>query len=79
LVNRVNIMSQFENGEKFSETHHKIISQLGHIVSDIGASSGVMAILMSWGDTMNSEQTLDMLTEYVDKFLPQVNTQPLSQ
>jgi len=79
LVNRVNFMSQFENGEKFSETHHKIISQLGHIVGNLGASSGVMSILMSWGDTMNSEQTLDMAKEYVEKFLPHVNIQPLSQ
>lgn len=74
-------MSQVENGlgEDFSETHHKIIGYLGSIVSSLGANSGVMAILMSWGDTMNSEQTLDMAKDYVENFLPHVNTESLGQ
>ena len=74
-------MSQVENGlgEEFSETHRKIVECIGAIASDLGANSGVMAIIMSWGDTMNSEQTVDMAMDYIEKFLPHrllSNTEP---
>ena len=55
--------------EKFSKIHHKIISEIGTILSDLGANAGIMANVMSWGDTQNSEQTLVNLRDYREKHL----------
>ncbi len=49
----------------FSETHHQIIGQLGTILSHLKANSGIMAAIMSWGDTQNSADTLTALTDYI--------------
>lgn len=58
-----------ETEEKFSETHHKIVDGLGTLFSHLGAGSGIMAIVMSWGDTMDSKQTLKMLEGYIEKYV----------
>ena len=58
-------------GEDFSEIHHKIISGLGTILSSFGAGCGIMAIFMSWGDTQNSEETLEQLTDYINRYIKQ--------
>lgn len=50
--------------EDFSEIHHKIISEIGTLLSSLGADSGAMAAVMSWGDTQDSAATLQMLEEY---------------
>lgn len=55
--------------EQFSEVHHKIISGLGTLFSNLGANSGIMAIIMSWGDTQNSQDTLQMLNDYIEKYI----------
>ena len=55
--------------EQFLETHHKIIDGLGTLLSSLNANSGIMAIVMSWGDTQNSEDTLEMLNGYIEKYL----------
>ena len=55
--------------EKFTEEHHKIISGLGTVLSHLNANSGIMAIFMSWGDTQNSEDTLEMLNDYIVKYI----------
>ncbi len=60
--------------EKFSEIHHKIISEIGDILSHFGANSGIMANIMSWGDTQDSEQTLQNLIDYRKAYL-EVNNQ----
>jgi len=49
--------------EKFSKTHHEIISEIGAILSRLGANSGTMANVMSWGDTQESEATLQNLKD----------------
>lgn len=64
--------------EKFSKTHHKIISGLGTILSHLNANSGIMAIVMSWGDTQDSEATLEMLNDYVSKYI-NTNSSPPHQ
>jgi hypothetical protein len=56
--------------EQFSETHHKIISALGTILSHLNADSGIMSAVMSWGDTQNSDDTLTALADYNSKFIP---------
>lgn len=63
-------------GEYFRDSHHKIIDGLGSVLSSLGADSNIMMIFMSWGDTMNSQNTLDMLTECVKYDL---NTLPQDQ
>lgn len=55
--------------EIFSETHHKIIDGLGTILSSLGANSGIMSIFMSWGDTQDSISTLDILNDYIEKYV----------
>lgn len=55
--------------EQFTETHHKIVSALGTLFSSLKANSGIMAIIMSWGDTQNSEDTLIMLDDYIEKYV----------
>ena len=55
--------------EQFTETHHKIISGLGTLLSSLNANSGIMAIVMSWGDTQNSEDTLQMLNDYIETYV----------
>jgi hypothetical protein len=62
--------------EVFSQTHHEIIKNLGYILSSLNANSGIMAVIMSWGDTMDSENTLIMIKDYVNKY---INSQPESQ
>ena len=54
--------------EQFLDTHHKIISGLGTILSSLNANSGIMAIFMSWGDTQDSISTLQMLSDYIEKY-----------
>ena len=51
--------------EQFTKTHHEIINGLGTILSSLNANSGVMSIVMSWGDTQDSESTLEMLNDYI--------------
>lgn len=60
--------------EKFSKIHHKIISEIGDVLSSLGANSGIMANIMSWGDTQDSEQTLQNLIDYRKAYL-EVNNQ----
>ncbi len=55
--------------EQFTETHHKIISGLGTLLSSLNANSGIMAIVMSWGDTQDSEDTLQMLNDYIESYI----------
>jgi hypothetical protein len=55
--------------EQFTETHHKIINGLGTILSSLNANSGIMAIVMSWGDTQDSEATLEMVNDYIESYL----------
>jgi len=54
--------------EKFTEIHHQITIEFGKILSSLGANSGVMALMMSWGDTQDSESTLEMLKDYNQKY-----------
>jgi hypothetical protein len=60
--------------EKFSKVHHEIVSEIGSVLSSLGANSGIMANIMSWGDTQDSEQTLQNLKDYRESFL-EVNNQ----
>jgi hypothetical protein len=62
--------------EEFSETHHKIIEGFGALLSSLGANSGIMAIIMSWGDTQDSKNTLEMVNDYIEKY---INIVPLNQ
>lgn len=55
--------------EQFSKTHYEIISELGTVLSHLKAGSGIMAIYMSWGDTMDSESTLQMAKDYNEKYI----------
>lgn len=55
--------------ENYTKTFHEIISGLGTILSSLNANSGIMAIFMSWGDTQNSEDTLIMLNDYIDRYI----------
>lgn len=63
-------------GENFSNVHHKIIDGLGTVLSGLGADSGIMSIVMSWGDTQDSMSTLEMLNDYIERY---INTQPQHQ
>ena len=55
--------------EKFSKIHHEIISEIGNVLSSLGANSGIMANIMSWGDTQDSTETLQNLKDYREKYL----------
>lgn len=55
--------------EKFSEIHHKIISEIGSVLSYLGANSGIMSNVMSWGDTQDSEETLQNLKDYREEYI----------
>ncbi|RFS17214.1 hypothetical protein [Emticicia sp. C21] len=50
--------------EKFSEIHHQIVDELGTAFSKLGADIGLMAIVMSWGDTLESKIVLQQLQHY---------------
>lgn len=54
--------------EKFSKIHFKIINELGTLLSHLGADSGSMANVMSWGDTQDSEATYQNLKDWNEKF-----------
>lgn len=54
--------------EKFTRTHHEIVSEIGNILSSLNADSGAMSAVMSWGDTMGSKATLNCLKDYNLKF-----------
>lgn len=55
--------------EQFTETHFKIVDALGTILSSLNANSGIMSIVMSWGDCQDSESTLEMLNDYIKQFV----------
>lgn len=55
--------------EQFTEIHHKITNGFGVIFSHLGANSGIMALIMSWGDTQDSISTLEMLEDYIEKYI----------
>jgi hypothetical protein len=64
--------------EKFTPTHRQIISGIGTLLSSLNANSGIMAIVMSWGDTQDSEATLEMLNDYIKQYL-EPKSQPQHQ
>lgn len=64
--------------EQFTKTHFKIVDGIGTILSSLNANSGIMSIVMSWGDTQNSEDTLQMLNDYIEKFVV-INSQSQHQ
>ena len=55
--------------EKFSNVHHEIVSEIVTVLTHLGAGSGIVANVASWGDTQDSENTLDMLKGYREKFI----------
>ncbi len=55
--------------EKFSKVHHEIVSEIGDILSSCNANSGIMSNIMSWGDTQDSEDTLQCLRDYRNSYL----------
>ena len=75
-IAKPNVSRSLFVGEQFSEVHHKIIDGLGTVLSSLGANSGIMSIVMSWGDTQDSVSTLQMLNDYIEKF---VSKQPQRQ
>lgn len=65
--------------EQFSEVHHKIVDGLGTILSSLGANSGIMSIVMSWGDTQDSVSTLQMLNDYIEKYIDKKPANPFNK
>ena len=63
-----NLLDSFV-GENFSKIHHEIVSEIVTVLTHLGAGSGIVANVASWGDTQDSENTLDMLKGYREKFI----------
>ena len=49
---------------ELTKTHHQIKDQLATAINDLGGDSGLISIIMSWGDTLTSEEVRDMLIEF---------------
>jgi len=55
--------------ESFSKIHHEIVSEIVSVLTHLGAGYGIVANVASWGDTQDSETTLDNLKGYREKFI----------
>ena len=50
--------------QNLSDTQIQIVSEIGTAVSRLGGNSGLLSIIMSWGDTMDDQSTLDCIKDY---------------
>lgn len=49
---------------KFTPTQYEILKGFSKAMDDLGAGAGLISIIMSWGDTMDDESTLQMINDY---------------
>jgi len=58
--------------EKFSKIHHKIIAEITTVLTHLGAGSGIVSNVASWGDTQDAEETLKCLQDYRKQYIDQI-------
>ena len=49
---------------KFTKTQYAIIEEIIKAAIDLGANSGLVANIASWGDTLSDEDTLQNLKDW---------------
>lgn len=54
--------------ETLTSTQYAIINELATALVDLGATSGLIAIVMSWGDTLPENEILDMLKDWNKRY-----------
>ena len=47
-----------------TKTHHEIKEEIVTALNNLGGGSGLISIIMSWEDTLTSEEVRDMLIEF---------------
>ena len=66
-------MSKENSITKLTKTQNEIVSEIGTATANLGAPSGLMSIIMSWGDTMNDKETLQALKDWNAKKFAKAN------
>lgn len=54
--------------ETLTPVQYAIIRELATALCDLGAASGLMAIVMSWGDTLPESEILEQLKEWNQRY-----------
>lgn len=49
---------------KLSKIHLGINKEIATAIDNLGGGSGLISIIMSWGDTLTSKEVRDMLIEF---------------
>lgn len=54
--------------ETLTPVQYAIIRELATALCDLGATSGLMGIVMSWGDTLPESEILEQLKEWNQRY-----------